>query len=87
MIHQLKTWPEFFEHLWTGRKTFEIRKNDRNFRPGDQLLLDEYCRDKRRYTGRQAEATVALVIHEAPGLMKGHVVMSINVFNRILGAK
>ena len=42
MTHELKTWPEFFGPVWTGEKKFEIRKNDRDFAPGDTLLLREY---------------------------------------------
>ena len=44
--HTLKTWPEFFEHLLFERKTFEVRKNDRGFEPGDDLVLREFspCR-------------------------------------------
>lgn len=40
--HELKTWPEFFEEIVTGRKTFEIRLNDRGFQVGDGLWLREY---------------------------------------------
>jgi hypothetical protein len=37
--HRLKTWPEFFDAIADGRKTFEIRKNDRGFQTGDELVL------------------------------------------------
>ena len=42
MTHELKTWPEFFIETRGGRKKFELRKNDRDFRVGDQLLLKEW---------------------------------------------
>jgi len=41
-IHTLKTWPEYFEAILNGTKTFEVRKNDRNFKVGDRLDLIEF---------------------------------------------
>jgi hypothetical protein len=41
MIHWLKTDQPFFDAIWDGDKTFEIRKNDRNFAEGDLLILGE----------------------------------------------
>lgn len=42
----LKIKPEYFQAVIDGRKPFEIRKNDRNFKVGDEIYLDEYegCR-------------------------------------------
>jgi hypothetical protein len=31
-FHELKMWPEFFKHVWSGDKTFELRVDDRGFR-------------------------------------------------------
>lgn len=39
MRHELKTDPEVFDAVIAGTKTFEIRKNDRNFQVGDELVL------------------------------------------------
>ncbi|MCX7610250.1 MAG: DUF3850 domain-containing protein [Ignavibacterium sp.] len=38
-VHKLKIYPEFFKEVCSGKKTFEIRKNDRGFQVGDILLL------------------------------------------------
>ena len=40
--HELKTWPEFFQPIWEGKKLFEVRNNDRNYKVGDYLNLQEY---------------------------------------------
>jgi hypothetical protein len=39
MKHELKIWPEHYERVKSGSKTFEIRKNDRVFQKGDQVEL------------------------------------------------
>ena len=39
MIHELKIWNEYFEEVFMGYKTFEVRKNDRDFKKGDTLIL------------------------------------------------
>ena len=50
MLHELKTYPKYFQETIEGNKLFEIRKNDRNFKVGDVLLLKEW--DNIKYTGR-----------------------------------
>src|SRR5690349_17118367 len=41
--HELKTWPEYFQEVKAGRKTFEIRReDDRCFNVADQLVLREF---------------------------------------------
>lgn len=41
MIHRLKCWTPFFEHIVSGAKSFDVRKDDRGFAVGDQLDLFE----------------------------------------------
>ena len=50
MIHELKILPQYFKEVISGSKTFEIRKNDRNFCIGDRLVLKEW--ENGQYTGR-----------------------------------
>lgn len=40
-IHNLKIKSEHLEAIISGVKTFEIRKNDRNFKVGDRVTLIE----------------------------------------------
>ena len=55
--HKLKTLPEYFEAVLSGKKTFEIRENtDRDFRCGDKIVLREFTGE--RYTGREAKAAI-----------------------------
>lgn len=37
--HELKTLPRYWDAIADGRKTFEVRRNDRAFQTGDILAL------------------------------------------------
>ena len=40
--HELKTAQPFFERVWIGEKTFEVRKDDRDYQPGHVVRQREY---------------------------------------------
>lgn len=78
MEHELKTYPKYFEEVISGRKTFEVRKNDRKFCVGDVLLLKEW--DNIKYSGREEKAEVIYLIgDEFIGIQPGYVVMGIEL--------
>ena len=81
MIHELKTWPEYFQLIESGEKSFELRKNDRDFKVGDHVLLKEYQKDSKQYTGRILNRRITFVMKgikaEELGLKKGYCIMSI----------
>lgn len=88
MRHKLKTDPQPFNDVASGKKTFEIRYDDRNFQVGDLLELN-----KTRFTGEEMKSGVGLeytgdsvvvrVMHlmEGPvyGLKNGWVIMSVSI--------
>lgn len=85
-IHALKSWPEYFQPLMTGDKTFELRRDDRKFTAGDHLLLREYVPNSDSYTGRELTRRITYVLHGlgsvgtiAPlkGLSQGYVILSL----------
>lgn len=55
--HELKILPKWFDDVREGKKNFEIRKADRNFKVGDYLILREWDRGKftERFLIRQIE--------------------------------
>jgi hypothetical protein len=79
--HELKTWPTFFEHVLAGRKLFEIRKDDRNYRSGDLLHLREFDNTTQAYTGREMEVEVTYIMRGALNnpIQKGYCVMAIKI--------
>lgn len=40
--HEVKSWPREFEAMIDGIKNFEVRRNDRDYQPGDVLVLREW---------------------------------------------
>lgn len=78
--HDLKTWPQYFQAIIDGFKTFEIRKDDRGFQVGDELLLREYKPDKQQYTGRQVLVSITYLTRGGQwGIPEGLVILAIKV--------
>ena len=80
--HELKIEPKYFDAVWSGKKRFEIRKNDRDFKEGDQVTLREYDRhahepsESLKYTGRTYIAKIGYMT--AFMQRKGYVVFSLD---------
>lgn len=82
MIHELKILPDYFDPIMEGAKTFEVRKNDRDFNVGDDLWLREWT-SLRGYTGRETRVEVSYLLSgfeaEVFGLKEGYCVMGIRL--------
>ena len=76
-VHELKTWPEFFQAVVNDRKPFEVRKNDRDFQERDTLILREWEPDTGEYSGRRATRSVSYVLRGVAGLEAGYVVLGL----------
>lgn len=79
MTHALKTWPQYFEQVESGEKTFELRKNDRDYKVGDVILLQEYNPESNQYTGNEWTGIITYTLADAVkfGLMDGYVILGI----------
>jgi hypothetical protein len=85
--HELKTDPDVFDAVADGRKTFEIRLNDRDFQPGDGLLLRRTRNSgwamkntgaPLEYTGEELRVIVTYVLRgPVYGLGDGWAILSI----------
>lgn len=78
-IHSLKTHTEYWIDVHNGLKAFEYRKNDRDFKAGDVLVLRCYDQIAHEYTGNEITANVTYVLTKAPGLPEGYCIMGIEV--------
>ena len=74
--HRLKTVQPYFERCWQQSKTFEVRKNDRDFQKGDTVYLQEYDAETNLYSGKEIRGTILYVLHEYPAIEKGYIVFS-----------
>lgn len=79
--HELKTWPQYFEAIANGVKTFEIRRNDRLFEVGDALRLREWepaagAPLGGSHTGRECTRHITYITDFAQ--QQGHVVLGIS---------
>lgn len=77
MVHQLKILPKWFEDVQTNKKNFEIRKNDRNFKVRDILVLKEYGNGT--YTGRKVKRKVNYILYGdgTLGLSKDYCILGL----------
>jgi len=77
-VHELKCHPDPFDAIDNGRKTCELRRDDRGYMVGHRLLLREF-ESETGYSGRWLFVTVEHIIRawDWPGMAGGYVVMSI----------
>ena len=57
-----KIWPQYFDKIVSGEKTFELRLADWECNQGDTLLLREWNPETKQYTGREIEKRVTYVL-------------------------
>lgn len=78
MKHELKIYPHYFQAVLDGKKTFEIRKNDRGFNVGDTVVLKEW--DNIKYSGREIHAKIKYILDDKfIGLTSGYVAFSLEI--------
>ena len=83
MKHELKTWPVYFQATWAGAKFFEIRKNDRDFKINDEIVLKEFIPENGadgEYTGREIEGFIRYVTGDL--CKEGYVTFSFDETHR-----
>ncbi len=77
MIHALKIEPNYYDDVKSGNKSFEVRKNDRDFRVGDYLALNELSDTREEYTGRAILVKITSIVSDERFCKKGFIIMGI----------
>ncbi len=57
-----RVWPEYFEKIISGDKTFEVRLADWRCDEGDILVLKEFNPKTKEYTGREVEKKITYIL-------------------------
>lgn len=74
-IHHVKLGETFFEDVKTGRKSFELRKNDRGYKQGDMIVFYEYKDGK--YTPNLIKKKIVYVLQDFTGLEEGFCILGL----------
>ena len=80
-LHELKIKREYYEAILFGKKTFELRKNDRDYQAGDlihfvnldgTIYIEETCEEKNVYQ-------ITYILKDVPeyGLDKNYCILGI----------
>lgn len=75
MTHELKTVQPFFNDVMSGKKNFEVRKNDRDYKVGDYLKLKEW--DGTNFTGNYITVRIKYILDNAEYCKDGYVVIAL----------
>ena len=73
--HYLKILPDYYDHVKSGDKTFEVRLNDRDYQVNDVLHLQEFMNGE--YTGRELVKVVSYILNNPKYCKEDYVIMSI----------
>lgn len=82
VVHEIKLASLFYDDVASGRKTFELRKNDRGYKVGHWLSMNEYTGGE--YTGRTIEAEIVYMLEDYTGLEDGYCILGIRVSGEII---
>jgi hypothetical protein len=80
--HELKTDVAYYVALQRGKKNFEVRYNDRDYKVGDTLVLKEWCAMSEQFTGDQQIRIVEYILEGGTfGIPDNTVVMGLRKVN------
>ena len=77
-IHEIKIAAMYYEDVVSGKKSFELRKND-GYKQGDKLIMLEFKDGK--HTGRIINADIVYILEDYTGLAEGYCILGIQVTN------
>ncbi|MFT9055121.1 MAG: DUF3850 domain-containing protein [Ethanoligenens sp.] len=75
MVHRLKCAQGYFRAVKAGVKPFEVRFDDRGFKVGDTLVLQEWS--GKHYTGEEYAVKVGYILRAPEYCKQGYCIMGI----------
>lgn len=78
-VHQIRLGESFFDDACSNVKSFELRKNDRDYKVGDILEMMEFADG--RNTGRMVRKLVTYILEDYTGLEDGYCIMATKLLN------
>jgi ASC-1-like (ASCH) protein len=82
-VHRLKTINPYFEKVWAGKKLFEVRFNDREFKVNDIVYLEEFDPILNVFSRRVVKVKILYILDNYEALHDNYVVFSFFVLSRI----
>lgn len=86
VYHVVKLDVHYFDDVYLGKKSFELRENDRNYGEGDFVFFTEWDSVSKFMTGRRFKARIGYVLH--PGHLnrvpEGFVIFSVEAIEGII---
>lgn len=82
--HRLKLYEQYADAVLNGTKTFEIRRNDRNFKVGDKIVFDVVTNDgysvgeAARHPLNGATYRIDYILDDFEGLAQKYVALAIS---------
>lgn len=79
LVHHLKIQTEFFEAVNKGLKKFEIRRNDRDFKIGDWVFLENFNPKTNSYEPGIIKVEIIYIIEGGQfGIEEGFIIFGFN---------
>lgn len=76
MTHELKILPQYYKEVKEGNKNFELRKNDRDYKEHDTIILKAW--DNGQYLNEEPlKKTIKYILKDCPelGLIDGYIIL------------
>lgn len=77
-LHKVRK--RIFSDVVGGYKSFEIRKNDRGYQVGDDIVLREYDKELAELTGREIRVSIIYFLADYPGIEPGYCILGIEEY-------
>lgn len=78
--HKLKILPKYFKAVQSNKKLFELRKDDRDYRVDDYLVLAEWDAKTESWTGNVVKRKIAYILKGGEfGLEEGYAILGFDI--------